>query len=323
MRALRDWNLSEASNYLRSRNLTLEEVKEITSAGEGNMNCTLRFSCESHSFIVKQSSPYCEKYPSVAAPVERIQEEEKFYRLASQSEGLNSKLPKILDFNKTENLLVMEDLGQANDFAYVYSTDETIGSEELSLVGEILNQIHQAEIEEEVFINRAMRLLNHEHIYDIPLRRNNGLDLNSITEGLQNTANSLIGDEIYKRRVAELGGLYLYQGNILLHGDYYPNSWIKTDRGLFVIDPEFGFIGLGEFDLGVACGHLYLSNHSEEQVAHFLSSYSGNYDKTLIDAFAGVEIMRRLIGVAQLPVSYGIERKTELLERSKSLVLGS
>ena len=36
---------------------------------------------------------------------------------------------------------------------------------------------------------------------------------------------------------------------------------------------------------------------------------------------AGVEIMRRLIGYAQLPVGYGLNRKRELLELSRSLVL--
>lgn len=38
-------------------------------------------------------------------------------------------------------------------------------------------------------------------------------------------------------------------------------------------------------------------------------------------AFAGVEIMRRLIGVAQLPVRYGIEEKRRLLDLSRKLVL--
>jgi len=38
--------------------------------------------------------------------------------------------------------------------------------------------------------------------------------------------------------------------------------------------------------------------------------------------FAGVEIMRRLIGVAQLPLECGIERKGALLRLSRDLVLG-
>ena len=37
--------------------------------------------------------------------------------------------------------------------------------------------------------------------------------------------------------------------------------------------------------------------------------------------YAGVEIMRRLIGVAQLPIRSGIETKRTLLERSRRLLL--
>ena len=37
--------------------------------------------------------------------------------------------------------------------------------------------------------------------------------------------------------------------------------------------------------------------------------------------FAGVEIMRRLIGVAQLPLECGIQGKRDLLLRSRELVL--
>ena len=36
---------------------------------------------------------------------------------------------------------------------------------------------------------------------------------------------------------------------------------------------------------------------------------------------AGVEIMRRLIGYAQLPIGYGLQVKRELLELSRTLVL--
>ncbi len=323
MRALRDWNVDEATHYLQSKNITLEKVKEIKPAGEGNMNCTLRFFCDTQSFIVKQSSSYCEKYPSVAAPVERIHEENKFYQFTNANKKLEGKLPQILNFNKSENLLVMEDLGNANDFSYVYTSDDKIPSDELKQVAEILSDIHKTETEGEVFINRNMRLLNHEHIYDIPLRRNNGLDLEGITKGLASVAGNLIENETYKRRVAELGGLYLYQGESLLHGDYYPNSWIKTEKGLFVIDPEFGFLGLAEFDLGVTIAHLHLSQHSEKSINDFLNAYDSKIDTSLVNAFAGVEIMRRLIGVAQLPVQYGIEKKTELLELSKNLVVGS
>jgi 5-methylthioribose kinase len=44
-------------------------------------------------------------------------------------------------------------------------------------------------------------------------------------------------------------------------------------------------------------------------------------DLGLVSAFAGVEIMRRLIGVAQLPLAYALDRKQALLQLSRRLVL--
>jgi 5-methylthioribose kinase len=44
-------------------------------------------------------------------------------------------------------------------------------------------------------------------------------------------------------------------------------------------------------------------------------------DLSRVAAYAGVEIMRRLIGVAQLPLSFGIDRKRSLLRLSRRLVV--
>ncbi len=44
-------------------------------------------------------------------------------------------------------------------------------------------------------------------------------------------------------------------------------------------------------------------------------------DEQLLFGFAGTEVMRRLIGVAQLPLPYGMDVKRRLLDLSRSLVL--
>jgi len=49
---------------------------------------------------------------------------------------------------------------------------------------------------------------------------------------------------------------------------------------------------------------------------------SPGFDRRLAAGFAGVEMMRRLLGVAQLPLSAGLARKRALLERARALVLG-
>jgi 5-methylthioribose kinase len=55
--------------------------------------------------------------------------------------------------------------------------------------------------------------------------------------------------------------------------------------------------------------------------ANFLQNYHHSYSSTLVDAYRGMEIMRRLIGIAQLPLSLTIDEKKALLERARNLIL--
>jgi 5-methylthioribose kinase len=114
-------------------------------------------------------------------------------------------------------------------------------------------------------------------------------------------------------------------GDVLLHGDFYPGSWVRSKGGPKVIDPEFAFFGHAEYDVGVLRAHLILAGYREEFSGGVYASYDPvpGFDQALADGFAGIEIMRRLIGVAQLSLSRSLEEKQLLLERSVRLVLGS
>ena len=168
-----------------------------------------------------------------------------------------------------------------------------------------------------------MRELNHEHIFHYPLVRNNGLDLNGITDGLSDAANRLINDVEYVEAVEELGQFYLKNGPTLLHGDFFPGSWLKTCEGIMIIDPEFSFFGASEYEIGVTLAHFILSQQNHELITQFIHRYRSSIDISLVKTLkiTGVEIMRRLIGVAQLPLSYGLKKKVSLLETSRTLVL--
>ena len=99
-----------------------------------------------------------------------------------------------------------------------------------------------------------------------------------------------------------------------MHGDYFPGSWLRTSGGICIIDPEFCFLGTAAFDVGVMLGHLFLARQTAALREGFLGLYAasapgGAEVGRLARRFAGVEIMRRLIGVAQLPLVYGTERE--------------
>ena len=110
-------------------------------------------------------------------------------------------------------------------------------------------------------------------------------------------------------------------GATLLHGDFFPGSWLRTPLGLAAIDPEFCFLGPAEYDLGVLMAHFLFTDH-EALLPVFRAMYGGRCDWRLAEAFAGAELMRRVIGVAQLPLQADLERKRDWLEQSRELVCG-
>jgi 5-methylthioribose kinase len=305
-----------------------ECIQTAERAGEGNMNCTLRVKTTNRTFIVKQARPWVEKYPHIPAPWDRAFIEATFYREA-QRLAVSTMLPALLGFDAESHTLMLEDLGGARDFTFLYAGD-VLGASEIHSLVLCLVDLHSEQVGadlKDVFANREMRRLNHEHIFDIPLRENNGLDLEAITPRLECAAKRLRADAAYCRRVRELGKLYLADGDVLVHGDYFPGSWLQTCAGVKVIDPEFCFLGASEFDLGVMLAHCHLSRQPDSVVEMIPDLYRAvpsavqSFDIRLAKQFAGVEIMRRLMGVSQLPLSHNIQLKETLLDLSRSLVL--
>ena len=69
--------------------------------------------------------------------------------------------------------------------------------------------------------------------------------------------------------------------------------------------------------------HLRLSHQPTRLSARLLHRYGGAIDQSLANRIAGIEIMRRLIGVAQLPLTVDLTAKATLLKEARELVLGT
>ena len=125
--------------------------------------------------------------------------------------------------------------------------------------------------ERTAFRNGEMRKLNHEHIFDIPLRTDGALSemLERVTSGLDRVGDGLRRDKRFCAVVKKLGRCYLeHEGPSLIHGDLFPGSLLQMGSGqLRVIDPEFSFCGNPEFDIGVFYAHLLLSRHEDDPQA--------------------------------------------------------
>lgn len=310
--------LNTIHSWLQQHGLLAPEevILSAEKAGEGNMNYTLRIQSNLRSFILKQARPYVEKYPSIAAPVERAAMEAAFFKAAAQWEGVEELLPRLLYFAPDDHLQMIEDLGAGADFTTFYQRKEPIPQKDLIDLLSFLKALHQQSREappKEQFQNRAMRELNHFHIFDFPFQADNGLNLDGIQEGLQALAERTIFQQsALRKKTMALGIRYLADGDTLLHGDFFPGSWLRTERGVFVIDPEFCFQGDAEFDLGVCLAHLCFCGMEWAAALGILQEQYGEFDANLCQDFAAVEILRRIYGVGQLPLNMSIVEKEAL-----------
>lgn len=320
---------ANVNDYLRSRNF-LEEgesVEQFGKAGEGNMNVVLRVQTNKRSVIVKQSLPWVNKFPTVPAPVNRIEFEHRFYQIVRQNEVIRSFTPEIFFFDKQRHILCLEDFGPSNDFTSIYKKGVEIDKVDVADIARVVSELHfgfKLGDGLEVIDNRDLRLLNHQHIFELPLNAQNGFDLDSVIPGLHQATEKFRSDARLKQRAQQLGEVYLKaNGPSLLHGDYYPGSWLKTENGFRMIDPEFCFTGSAEFELGVSVAHMKMAQQSDSVTKDMFVSYhfDNHFDGGLFSRFAGMEIIRRILGLAQLPLELDLKERLALLDEAYELVV--
>lgn len=298
-----------------------ETIEGVEKPGEGNMNFTLRIITNPRSFIIKQSRDFVEKYPSVPAPPERVQREAMFYKLIGTVDALRRMMPRLIGLDTINNVMNMEDLGAGRDFTFLYQENQILNQKDLSALIRFVTTLHGSisrENTDHYISNKAMRELNHEHIFVYPYLDDNGINLDDILPGLQEVAHRAKGNTTLKKELKKLGAIYLADGDHLLHGDYFPGSWLRTNEGIQVIDPEFCFFGPVEFEIGVMIAHLKMANQPEEIIESVLLQYGAviGFDPWLQRRFSSAEILRRILGLAQLPLAIGLERRKALVEEA-------
>jgi 5-methylthioribose kinase len=305
---------------------------DVAPAGEGNMNLVLRVRWRDaagavRSVVLKQARPRVEKFPEIPAPVGRLAVEVAFYRAVSSVPRLAAAMPALLAVDEEAAAALLEDLGAAADYTGLYG-DEDLAQGDLDQLLRWLSALHSLEVDAGArprLANRDMRALNHAHLFEVPVGRSpdagDAPALDGHCPGLQAAAAEYRRDPALRAGLATLGRVYLEDGPCLLHGDFYPGSWLATAAGPRVIDPEFGFLGRPEFDLGVLRAHLAFTGQDHRSLAAY--HRPPGFDETLMQGFAGVELLRRLLGVAQLPLVADLERRTAWLAEGREAVLAA
>ncbi len=314
----------EVNEYLKEKKWLQqdEQVESLEKPGEGNMNLVLRARTNQRTFILKQARPWAEKFPDIPAPVERNKVEAAYYRYVNRDPVLKKFSPELLVEDKRNFMIILGDLGDGVDYTDVYNKEKSLSDDEMKDLIKYLNRLHHLDCPDFPY-NLAMRELNHEYIFEFPFRENNGLDLDAIQKGLMEASMPFKRDKALKSRIRELGKYYLLEGPVLIHGDYFPGSWLRSSTGLKVIDPEFGFRGYAEFDLGVFYAHMLMAQQKPGLLAYTEKKYikPPDFDQAMLAGFTGIEILRRLLGVAQLPLSLSLKEKKDLMQSAKEWIM--
>ena len=199
-----------------------ETLEALEPAGAGNMNRTLRARLPQRTLVLKQSVPFVAKYPRYRRRPSASPSKRRSIARPRSRRRSSMRLPEVLGFDPDNRLLALEDLGACGGLhrhlrlrslatARTAAHDITAGHTTSLLYW--LGMLHGLRVDRArlpELENRAMRALNHAHIFDIPLRADNGIDLDRFTRGLGDVARAVGA----RRRacatsVAALGEIYL------------------------------------------------------------------------------------------------------------------
>ena len=326
-------NAEKMTDLVQRHRWSNAEIVSLEVAGAGNMNRTFRARMsDSSALILKQAVDHVAKYPQIPAPIQRARVEADFYGAVAGEPAVADLMPKLLGYDEKNQLLCLQDLGSGGDLTSLYPTEDGAhrvpDADVLRRLVDWLSALHALPPPEQFPSNRRMRELNHEHIFELPFvaatHEMIGAEFGPRT---RRRATAIASDAALGDAAQVLGDVYLGEAPhgsaaSLLHGDYYPGSWLEVDGGVFVLDPEFAFVGPAEFDVGVLIAHLCFAGFELDAIDRVLATYKApqKFDRALANRFAGVELIRRLLGVAQLPLPNDDDAKATWLDLGRRLL---
>jgi 5-methylthioribose kinase len=287
------------------------------------MNLTLRLRTDRRSVILKQARPWVEKYDHIPAPWDRSLYEQGFYQRVRGIHAVAGAMPALLQADEHARAILLEDLGEASDFTTLYAGGGWTADERDALAA-FLAALHSETrgTADPEFVNRDMRLLNHEHIFVVPLAENNGVDVDAFESGLSAYAAKLRADDKYVGAVTETGERYLRDGECLLHGDYFPavgcerrKAFASSTRNFVSTAPRNSTWAYASRTCAWPRVHGKKPNHSSTPIR---GQAPRRPDEEYVARYAAVEVMRRILGVAQLPIAPSTGFRAKALDGSRA-----
>ncbi len=332
-------NLATLPSYLRQRHADIHMFRadtelRVEEIGDGNLNTIYRVSDTArpqHSLVLKYAPPYIKILgPEYPLSTQRLTYEsralEVYNRLAS------SAVPVQYSFDAETAVIAMEDLRDARvlrDDLITGRVDLAIAEQIGRFMGVVHSQTYVANLDPataqhyaQQFANTTMQAITADYVFTFPYTDH---ETNFWTPGLEQDVQQLKTDPEFLGQAASLKQIFLTTQQGVTHGDLHTGSVLVQNDTAKVIDAEFAFYGPVGFDLGCYWANYLLSYFSHRGTAsvqsmlktalmqtwHIYTDEFKTVDTKLKaqvlqgifhDAigFAGLEILRRLIGAAHV-----------------------
>ena len=338
-------NLTTLPDYLRQRHAEIrvfapEAELRIEEIGDGNLNTVYRVSDATRperSLVLKHAPPYIKILgPDYPLSTERLTFESRALDVYNQL--ASGTVPVQYDFDVDAAVIAMEDLRDAHvlrDALIAGAVDTTIAEQVGRFMGIVHSQTYVDNISNataqhyrQQFANATMQSITADYVFTFPFTEH---ETNFWTPDLEPDVQHLKADPDFLRQAAHLKRIFLTAQQGLTHGDLHTGSVLVQDNTAKVIDAEFAFYGPVGFDLGLYWANYFLSYFSHQgnlrvqsalktAVAQVWDTYTAAF--TIADAglksemlgnifqdavgFAGLEMLRRLIGAAHVKDIEGI-----------------
>ena len=332
-------NLTTLPDYLHRRHEEIrifepEAQLRIEEIGDGNLNTVYRVSDATrpeHSLVLKHAPPYIKILgPDYPLSTERLTYESRALEIYNQL--VSGTVPAQYDFDEEGSVIAMEDLRDASvlrDDLISGSVDTSVAEQIGRFMGIVHSQTYVNNVPEataqdyrQQFANTTMQAITADYVFTFPFTEH---ETNFWTPELASDVQQLKADTDFLQQAAHLKHIFLTAQQGVTHGDLHTGSVLVQDDTTKVIDAEFAFYGPVGFDIGLYWANYLLSFFSHQDTAHVQSELktaivqtwhtyttefkltdSGLKSETLQNVFhdaigfAGLEMLRRLIGAAHV-----------------------
>jgi 5-methylthioribose kinase len=356
-------NEEEIIHYVKQHGFFREDEQvSVTEISDGKINHVYRVTGEGKTLIYKQAVPYARTVgESMPLPLDRVRVEARV--LQEYDRILPGSAPQVLLLDEAMAILITEDMSpmQVGRTALINGTESVRFIKDVAeFSAQTIFYTSDFYLDPMVkkglnasLMNPGMRHMTEELVFDHPF---NFHETNYFEAGLKNDVLFLSQDQRLRKEVAKLKHKFMTKADALIHSDLHSGAIFVSEDKTVVFDTEFACFGPFGFDMAHFIANLFLNGIGSPQYEYkryqqaletwyaFSAKFSelwkneSNEVYTQIDGYltdlleeifrdmlgyAGCELIRRAIGIAQIDdLNHEQDEQKRMERRRKAVELG-